>query len=120
MTPIVAEKLEVEMIAHGDGGFYGRHVDLNPHREAETIRALSGVYYFHTRPRAFTGGELRLYPSATGATDTFIDVEPAHNSFAVFPSWLTHEVMPVRCPSGRFADSRFSVNCWVHIARKPG
>jgi Rps23 Pro-64 3,4-dihydroxylase Tpa1-like proline 4-hydroxylase len=25
-------------------------------------------------------------------------------------------VMPVRVPSGRFADSRFAVNCWFHRA----
>jgi SM-20-related protein len=120
MTPITIEKVEIELIAHGDGGFYGRHIDLNPHRQASTIRALSGVYYFHARPRRFSGGQLRLYPSTTGASDKFIDIEPEHNSLAVFPSWVTHEVMPVRCPSGRFEDSRFSVNCWVHVARKPG
>lgn len=119
MTPISIAKIEIELVAHGDGAFYGRHIDLNPHHQAETIRALSGVYYFHARPRAFSGGQLRLYPSATGATDRFIDVDPAHNSLAVFPSWVTHEVMPVRCPSNRFEDARFSVNCWVHVLRKP-
>ncbi len=119
MTPIAIAKIELEMVAHGDGGFYRRHIDLNARREAETIRALSGVYYFHARPRAFSGGQLRLYASATGATDKFIDVEPAHNSLAVFPSWVMHEVMPVACPSHRFEDSRFSVNCWVHVLRKP-
>ncbi|MFA6115590.1 MAG: 2OG-Fe(II) oxygenase [Sphingomonas sp.] len=120
MTPISIAKIELEVVAHGDGAFYSRHIDLNPHRQAATIRALSGVYYFHARPRAFSGGALRLYPSATGATDKFINVDPAHNSLAVFPSWVVHEVMPVRCPSNRFEDSRFSVNCWVHVLRKPG
>lgn len=120
MAPIQPSKLETEMIAHGDGAFYGRHIDLNPRRESETIRALSGVYYFHTEPKGFTGGQLRLYPSATGATDKFLDVEPENNSFAVFPSWLMHEVMPVQNPSRRFEDSRFSINCWIHVARKSG
>jgi len=120
MAPIRIEKLEIEMIAHGDGGFYGRHIDLNPRQDSKTIRALSGVYYLHAYPRAFSGGQLRLYPSATGATDKFIDVDPDHNSLAVFPSWIPHEVMPTRCPSGRFEDSRFSINCWIHVARKPG
>ena len=120
MTPISIAKIEMELVAHGDGAFYGRHIDPNPHGEADTIRALSGVYYFHARPRAFSGGQLRLYPSASGAIDKFIDVDPTHNSFAVFPSWVTHEVMPVRCPSNQFEDSRFSVNCWVRVARKPG
>jgi SM-20-related protein len=120
IAPLEPRKLEIEMIAHGDGAFYGRHIDLNPRRESETIRALSGVYYFHTEPKAFTGGQLRLYPSATGAVDRYFDVEPEHNSFAVFPSWLMHEVMPVQNPSGRFEESRFSINCWIHVARKQG
>jgi len=119
MAPIQPAKLETEMIAHGDGAFYGRHIDLNLRRKSDTIRALSGVYYFHAEPKAFTGGQLRLYPSSTGAADRFLDVEPENNSFAVFPSWLMHEVMPVRNPSGRFEDSRFSINCWIHVERKP-
>jgi Rps23 Pro-64 3,4-dihydroxylase Tpa1-like proline 4-hydroxylase len=119
MTPISIARIEIEMVAHGHGAFYGRHIDLNPHRDTETIRALSGVYYFHARPRGFSGGQLRLYPSASGATDKFVDVDPEHNSLAVFPSWVTHEVMPVRCPTNRFDDSRFSANCWVHVLRKP-
>jgi Rps23 Pro-64 3,4-dihydroxylase Tpa1-like proline 4-hydroxylase len=24
-----------------------------------------------------------------------------------------HEVRPVACPSGRFEDHRFAVNCWL-------
>jgi Rps23 Pro-64 3,4-dihydroxylase Tpa1-like proline 4-hydroxylase len=80
---------------------------------------LSGVYYFHARTNAFTGGALRLYPFAIGSTNRFIDVEPVHNSFAAFPSCVMHEVMPVRCPSRQFRDARFSINCWVHVARKP-
>jgi Rps23 Pro-64 3,4-dihydroxylase Tpa1-like proline 4-hydroxylase len=44
----------------------------------------------------------------------FHDVEPLHNSLVVFPAWLPHEVLKVSCPSGRFADSRFAINCWFH------
>ena len=42
-----------------------------------------------------------------------LDVAPEKDSLLIFPSWALHEVMPVVCPSGEFADSRFSVNCWV-------
>jgi SM-20-related protein len=31
----------------------------------------------------------------------------------VFPSWVLHEVRPVSCPSKRFVDSRFAINCWL-------
>ena len=30
-----------------------------------------------------------------------------------------HEAMPVRCPSGEFADSRFAITTWLHRADKP-
>jgi SM-20-related protein len=57
---------------------------------------------------------LRLYAIGDPAGQTFIDIEPVHNSLLVFPSWAPHEVMPVSCPSQRFMDSRFAINCWVN------
>ncbi|MDB5703006.1 MAG: hypothetical protein JWN66_122 [Sphingomonas bacterium] len=117
MTPIQPARLEVEIVAHGDGAFYGRHTDFRRNPDSATIRALSAVYYFHARPRIFSGGALRLYPTLSASPDTFIDVQPDHNSLAVFPSWMMHEVMPVHCPSGEFRDSRFSINCWAHVTR---
>jgi SM-20-related protein len=77
---------------------------------------LSGVYYFHAEPKAFTGGALRLY-AIGGQGERYVDIEPTHNSLLMFPSWAPHEVMPVRCPSRRFVDSRFAINCWVHRAK---
>ena len=60
------------------------------------------------------GGVLRIY-SFTDNNDTgsFVDIELTNDSLVFFPSWLTHEVLPVTCPSGRFEDSRFAINCWV-------
>jgi len=43
-----------------------------------------------------------------------VNIEPGRNGPLMFPSWAPHEVMPVNCPSGRFADSRFAINCWVY------
>ena len=78
-------------------------------------RLLSAVYYFHAEPKAFSGGALRLYPfGAKKDEDSFADVQPEQNTLLVFPSWAPHEVLPVSCPSGRFSDSRFAVNCWIH------
>jgi len=109
--------VELELVAHGDGAFYKRHIDTQTASERERIRVVSGVYYFHAQPKAFTGGALRLY-AVGGAGDAFIDVAPQHNSLLVFPSWAPHEVMPVSCPSQRFTDSRFAINCWVYT-KKP-
>jgi Rps23 Pro-64 3,4-dihydroxylase Tpa1-like proline 4-hydroxylase len=43
----------------------------------------------------------------------FADIEPGQNRLVAFPSWAPHEVMPISCPSRRFIDSRFAVNCWA-------
>lgn len=109
-------KFELEMVAHGDGAFYGRHRDTNVfHGPAfSNRRIISAVYYFHRVPKAFSGGILRIYSFAGDKnTGTFIDIEPTNDTLVFFPSWFPHEVLPVACPSGRFEDSRFAINCWV-------
>ncbi len=112
-TPVATAKLILELVAHNDGAFYRRHIDTETASELYSIRILSAVYYFHAAPRAFTGGALRLF-AIGGDGNRFVDIEPTHNSLLVFPSWAPHEVMPVSVPSGRFADSRFAINCWIH------
>lgn len=113
--------LELELTAYGDGAFYGPHLDLpiGPDRKPLGAnpgedRLISGVYYFHARPKQFEGGELHLYPFGPGDGDdeAGMSIEPIDNSLAVFPSWARHAVRPVRCTSGNFADYRFALNCW--------
>jgi SM-20-related protein len=106
--------LELEMVAYGDGAYFRRHrdVELDIIRAADkSARILSAVYYFHAEPKAFSGGALRLYGDGKG---DFVDIEPEQNTLVVFPSQTVHEVMPISCPSRRFSDSRFAINCWVH------
>jgi len=114
-----ATGLETELVAHGDGAFYRRHIDTqtSDYAASERIRVLSGVYYVHATPKAFSGGALRLH--AIGSED-FADIEPTHNTMLVFPSWALHEVLPVSVPSRRFSDSRFAVNCWLHKPKASG
>ena len=119
VKPFEVSRVEVELIAHGDGAFYSRHIDTMREGDGTSkMRLLSGVYYFHAQPKAFEGGALRLHELMPARDDEarFVDIEPAHNSCVFFPSWMPHEVMPVRCPSKRFADSRFAVNCWFRRA----
>lgn len=111
-TPIAVPKLELHLVAHNDRAFYTRHTDTRTASDQYSIRVLSAVYYFHAEPKAFTGGALRLF-AIGGGDDNYADIEPAHNSLLVFPSWAPHEVMPVSCPSKRFIDSRFSISCWI-------
>ena len=51
------------------------------------------------------GGELRLHgfpnPFGGSATVPFVDVMPETDCLVAFPSWLTHEVRPVRVPCRR-------------------
>ena len=117
MAPFAISRVELELVAHGEGAFLTRHVDLRIASKLSDMRAVSTVYYAHREPKGFTGGVLRLYsPLDPGA---FVDIEPAHNSLVAFPAWVPHEVLPVSVPSGDFMDSRFSVNGWLY-ARKPG
>jgi Rps23 Pro-64 3,4-dihydroxylase Tpa1-like proline 4-hydroxylase len=41
-------------------------------------------------------------------------IVPQQNQAVFFLSSLAHEITPVECPSGAFADSRFTVNGWFH------
>jgi Rps23 Pro-64 3,4-dihydroxylase Tpa1-like proline 4-hydroxylase len=110
---------ELELVAHNDGAFYSRHIDLATGADAkgELIRFLSAVYYVHGQPKAFSGGALRFHRFGAQSIEDFVDVAPEHNTLVAFPSWAVHEVMPVSCPSRTFADSRFAVNIWLMSPR---
>ena len=110
-------RIEVEMAAHNDGAFFGRHIDTIVDDQHE-LRMMSAVYYFHRQPRRYSGGALRLHALGRKAGEPdFQDVAPDHNSLVIFPSWVPHEVQPIVCPSRDFADSRFAINAW--FLRKP-
>jgi Rps23 Pro-64 3,4-dihydroxylase Tpa1-like proline 4-hydroxylase len=102
------------MTASNDADFFKRHTDSSLHEG----RTVSFVYYFYREPKAFTGGELRVYDTRVEGDrivggrkyDTII---PRQNQMLFFPSYLFHEVLPVRCPSQKLADSRFTVNGWI-------
>jgi len=127
LTVPPVESLELELAAHGDGAHFAPHVDIpvgigrkplggRPGRTDD--RLLSAVYYFHAEPKGFEAGNLRFYPlganpkNAAGEATQYLDVEPKQNRLVGFPSWATHEVQTIRCPSGDFRDYRFAINCW--------
>lgn len=121
--------LELELTAYGDGAFFRVHTDIPVGQARDKIekgkkdRLLSAVYYFHRQPKGFTGGELRLYRWGADLNDLregdFRAAAPDDNSLLAFPSWATHEVRPVDCPSRRFEDYRYALNCW-YCERLPG
>lgn len=109
------EQLELEIAAHGDGAFFKPHIDM---RLGETgDRVLSAVYYMHSIPKKFSGGELKIYPlEIMPGDDEPVVLEPKHNSLLIFQSYVHHEVLPIVCPGAAFRDYRFAINCWIHKA----
>jgi SM-20-related protein len=123
--------LELQLAAHGDGAFYGPHLDMpvgagrTATSDRRDDRVLSAVYYFHAEPQRFSGGHLRLFrfgqvPAVQESQEAkHVDIEPVRNSLVAFPSWVPHEVRPIRVPSGDFRDYRFALNCWYCRAIAP-
>jgi SM-20-related protein len=116
VQPALAGDVECQLTAHNDANFYKLHND-NGSPETAT-RAISYVYYFNRAPRGFSGGALKLHYSRVEglyyvADDRFVEIEPIDNSLVLFASHHLHEVLPVTCPSGRFEDSRFTLNGWA-------
>lgn len=112
LLPFELAKCEIELAAHGDGAFYLRHIDTRVHNpDAETQRAMTGVLYFHALPKGYGGGQLRLY-ALDSRGEHYVDIEPERDQLLLFPAWAPHEVRPISCPSGKFSDSRFAINCW--------
>lgn len=114
--PLATGNIEAQLTSHNDNNFYKVH---NDNGSADTAhRVLTFVYYFHGQPRAFSGGQLRVYDHKVYngyhyAADTYRTVEPTDNSIVFFASEEMHEVMRVDCPSRQFMDSRFTINGWV-------
>jgi SM-20-related protein len=106
-------EIEIELVAHGDGGFYRPHIDTFTGDTASSgaNRRLSLIYYFHRRPQAFSGGRLRLLSLKGGEP---LAIEPAHDTLIAFPSFMPHEVEPVSIPRDGFENCRFAVNIWLH------
>lgn len=111
------DRHEIELVVHRDGCFFAAHKDTVTEEERvglQSDRLISVVYYFHALPRGFSGGELAIYPFGGDEPDL---IEPFDNRLVAFPSIAAHEVRPISVPGDRFADARFSINCWLHRAR---
>jgi Rps23 Pro-64 3,4-dihydroxylase Tpa1-like proline 4-hydroxylase len=118
--PFHIRDIELQVTLSGDGEWFKAHRDSG--HGAVGSRTLTFVYYCHSEPRMFSGGELRMFgpvPENRDADDPQVQAQaltitPPQNSVVFFPSHYLHEVMPVSCPSGRFADSRLTFNGWLH------
>jgi len=125
-TALPADYLfEMQMTAHGDGGYYKIHNDNGTPRTAS--RVLTYVYYFSRTPQPFSGGQLRLYddsrvdPSNWVPVASFAEIAPQNNMLLFFPSRCFHEVMPALRRGDEFGNGRFTINGWIrHPEAQPG
>lgn len=109
-------EVETQVTASNDGDFFRFHSDSGSDRVAS--RYLTFVYFFHREPRQFEGGELRIHDARLEdgtyvSQGSYQTIAPQQNQIVFFPCELLHEITPVKCPSGLFADSRFTVNGWL-------
>lgn len=110
-------RAEVQITASNDGDFFRAHCD--DAQEIIASRRMTFVYFFHHEPRQFEGGELRLHDSQSDGAypvsiGSYHSIVPQQNQIVFFPCATLHEITPVRCQSRAFADSRFTVNGWLH------
>ncbi|MGE0449971.1 MAG: 2OG-Fe(II) oxygenase [Vicinamibacterales bacterium] len=116
VPPFHVSRIEAQLTAHNDGDYFKVHPDSGSGDTA--TREITFVYYFNREPKGYAGGELVLYDSrlvngVLEKDESFSLIEPRRNSMVLFRSHCHHEVLPVTCPSGAFADSRFTINGWV-------
>jgi SM-20-related protein len=115
--PFPVSRIEAQATASNHGDFFHCHCDNGA--EAVAAREVTFVYFFHREPKQFSGGELRIYDSRRdnnhyAPTANYRTIVPEQNQLVLFASGLSHEITPVECMSGKFADSRFTVNGWIH------
>jgi Rps23 Pro-64 3,4-dihydroxylase Tpa1-like proline 4-hydroxylase len=117
MEEFPVTRTEVQITASNDGDFFHAHCDDSQERIAS--RRLTFVYFFHRDPSPFSGGELLLHDSRQSgdhpqSVGTYQSIVPRQNQIVFFPCSTLHEITPVQCESRTFADSRFTVNGWLH------
>lgn len=108
---------DLSIVAHGHGHRFRRHIDTGTGESRALMtgdRVLSLVYYLHTAPRAFTGGDLVIHALAGTERQR---ITPRHDRLVAFPSIAPHEIEPVDLPGNAFAEGRFALVSWLHRLR---
>lgn len=118
IDPDAVSGIELQATCYSDGAFFTAHTDSDLKRT--NGRALSFVYYLHSQPKAFRGGDLILFDSdpraETYTPNAYTRIAPVDNSLIVFPSATVHEVQTVSLPNAPPTDARLTLNGWVRLA----
>jgi len=114
IEPFSISHIEAQITSSKDGDYFRWHSDNGAGEVA--ARHITFVYFFHREPKGFEGGELRIqgqpYDPMGDNLGNYYTIIPRQNQVVLFDSSLMHEITPVKCPSGEFIDSRFTVNGW--------
>jgi Rps23 Pro-64 3,4-dihydroxylase Tpa1-like proline 4-hydroxylase len=114
IEPFSISHMEAQITSSKDGDYFRWHSDNGAGEVA--ARHVTFVYFFHREPKAFEGGELRIqgqpYSAMGDEVSNYYTIIPRQNEVVLFDSSLMHEITPVKCPSGKFIDSRLTVNGW--------
>jgi Rps23 Pro-64 3,4-dihydroxylase Tpa1-like proline 4-hydroxylase len=118
-APFEIGNFEIQLTASNDGDFFKLHSDSGHEVKEISSRQVTYVYYMNREPKPFSGGGLIVYgswpdPQVPESIRSARRFEPRNNTLVAFLSHRPHELELVRCPSGNFADSRFTVNGWLH------
>ena len=116
LNPFDVREKELQLTMHQHGEFFKIHKDSGKHKEVES-RRVTYVYYFHSVPKRFSGGDLLLFdtdPKENKCSVKYTRIRPLNNSIIFFPSRFYHQVTPVTCESDRMEHGRFTVNGWLH------
>jgi SM-20-related protein len=120
MKPFEVSQIQLDLTAYEDGAHVASHRDTSSQLDPAGDKVMSAVYYFFAEPKGFEGGALRLHRLATDgkAARDHVEIAPEQNSLVVFPSFVNHEVTPVRSTVEGFRAARFAINCWFLRERK--
>jgi Rps23 Pro-64 3,4-dihydroxylase Tpa1-like proline 4-hydroxylase len=111
IEPFAIHGFDFQLTSHNDGEQFKLHKDKST--PITENRMVTFVYYFHSKVKKFSGGEL-LFPEGGR-----IMTEPVNNTIVFFNPTHTHEVLQVSCPSKKFEDGRFTINGWILKEIKP-
>jgi Rps23 Pro-64 3,4-dihydroxylase Tpa1-like proline 4-hydroxylase len=113
--PLEPGRVETEFSVSTEGDFFAAHRDNAGARvRRHASRELTFVLFVHFEPKAFAGGELRIFPGDRPDEDGAVTVEPAQDRIVFFPSRLLHAVAPVRGAAPGLGGSRLALTGWVH------
>ncbi len=107
VEPFPVSQIPLNLI-HGLDGHSGL-----PHADSIDGRyAISLLYYFHSHPKVFRGGDLELYEADAGSerghgVQPLARIDNEDNLLLAFKSQTYHGVTDVQCDSAEFADGRF-------------